>query len=199
MRYRTLATESQFQPEPTKGSRFLACVAPASDEAAALAFIARVAHTHADGEHHCWAWRLAPDQTRSWDAAEPRGSAGRPILAQIEGHDLHFTVAVVVRWFGGTKLGVGGLMRAYGGAAGMALDRADVVARVTATTLSFTHSYDDTHAVLGALAGLPTTILDTRYDTDVTVTLTIDADQAEALIAALRDRTGGRVIAQQAD
>ncbi len=109
----TLQEPVRLQQEIRK-SRFLALAAPVDDTNAALAYIAQVSTT--DATHNCWAYRIGANY-RFNDDGEPGGSAGRPILAAIEGQGLDRVAVVVTRWFGGIKLGVGGLVRAYGGCA----------------------------------------------------------------------------------
>ena len=108
-------------------SRFLAWTAAAADETAARAFIAEAGRVHHDARHVCWAWRLgrsaSPAEARG-DGGEPAGTAGEPILAALRKADLVDCVGVVLRWFGGIKLGTGGLARAYGEAAALALEAA---------------------------------------------------------------------------
>src|SRR5687768_18408079 len=105
-----------------KGSRFLAVIGPAADEAAAKARLATLEREFPDATHHCWAWRLgSPPRERSSDAGEPAGTAGVPILQVLRGAGLSDAQAVAVRWFGGTRLGKGGLARAYAAAAREAL------------------------------------------------------------------------------
>jgi uncharacterized YigZ family protein len=195
VRYLTLAEPSDYAAEPVRGSRFVATLAPVADEAAAMVVVRAAEAAHPDADHCCWAWRLRDGRTRSWDAGEPRGSAGRPILAQLEGHEVFDVVAVVIRHFGGTKLGVGGLMRAYGGTAGMALDRARIVEVAATVELVVEHTYSDTNAVEAALAAVPATIVDAAYDVGVRLVLRVEESAADTLAAALRDRTAGRVTA----
>ncbi|MFA5663725.1 YigZ family protein [Castellaniella sp.] len=95
-------------------SRFLALAGPITSAEAASEFLQ--AHAHAGASHHCWAWRLG-QQYRFHDDGEPGGTAGRPILQAIDGQGCDRVVVLVIRWFGGIKLGTGGLIRAYGGAA----------------------------------------------------------------------------------
>lgn len=109
----TLAGPAAFELE-AKRSRFLARATSVDSPEAALAWLQSVADPQAT--HNCWAYRIGADY-RSSDDGEPGGSAGRPILAAIEGQGLDQVVVVVTRWYGGTNLGVGGLIRAYGGAA----------------------------------------------------------------------------------
>jgi len=127
----TLAAEASLQQEIRK-SRFLARAAPVDAAEKAAAFIAR-AGDH-DASHNCWAWRIGATYRFS-DDGEPGGSAGRPILAAIDGQGLDRVAVVVSRWFGGIKLGVGGLVRAYGGCAAECLrvaQRRHIVERVHA-------------------------------------------------------------------
>jgi putative IMPACT (imprinted ancient) family translation regulator len=101
-----------------RGSRFVAVVAPAADEPAARAVLAALRAELPDATHHPWAWRLGdPPRERSADAGEPAGTAGAPILRELRAAGLQDAVGVVARWFGGTKLGKGGLARAYAAAA----------------------------------------------------------------------------------
>ena len=104
----TLAGPATFELE-AKRSRFLARAAPVESPEAALAFLHEVADPQAT--HNCWAYRIGADY-RSSDDGEPGGSAGRPILAAIEGQGVDQVMVVVTRWYGGIKLGAGGLVRA---------------------------------------------------------------------------------------
>lgn len=104
-----------------KKSRFLALARPVQQPDAALAIIKSL--HHADARHHCWAWRMGEDYRFS-DDGEPGGTAGRPILQAIDGRQADQLVVVVIRWFGGIKLGTGGLVRAYGGTAAECLREA---------------------------------------------------------------------------
>jgi putative IMPACT (imprinted ancient) family translation regulator len=195
VRRRTLAAPFTWDADPVKGSRFRAVLVPVTDAEAAQAAVRAVEAGHPDADHCCWAWRLRDGSSRTWDAAEPRGSAGRPILQQLEGHGVSDLLAVVLRQFGGTKLGVGGLMRAYGGTAGMALDRAPLVEVADTVDLVVEHDYADTSPVEAVLAGASAATVSTGYDTRVRRVIRVEAAAAEGLIDALRDRTAGRVVA----
>ena len=192
MPYRTLAGPSTFEDEPVKGSRFVALVAPCASEEEALAVVGEARERWPDASHHTWAYTLRDGRHRTSDAGEPGGSAGRPILAQIQGHGLCDVVAVVVRWFGGTKLGVGGLIRAYGGCAGRALDRAEVVEVTPTVELTVRHAYDDVGAVQAVVASLGLEVLETRWEQEVTLVLRVPEPRREEVRSALLDRTAGR-------
>lgn len=131
-----------------KGSRFLAVLGPADGEEAAKAGLAAVARRFPDATHHCWAWRVgAPPRERSSDAGEPAGTAGVPILQVLRGAGLSDVLAVVVRWFGGTKLGKGGLARAYASAAREALQALPVAVRVPIVRFALQIPYERVGAV----------------------------------------------------
>lgn len=113
----TLASETIFEEE-IKKSRFQAIAAPVENEQQVKMFMEK--HLDLTTTHQCWAWKIGHN-VRFNDDGEPSGTAGRPILATIEGNDLTNAIVLVNRWYGGIKLGTGGLVRAYGGCAGQCL------------------------------------------------------------------------------
>jgi uncharacterized YigZ family protein len=127
-RYLTLASPAVAELE-VKRSRFVCNVAPVESEEAARAFVEQVRSGSRDARHHCTAFVLGPDGAtqRSNDDGEPSGTAGAPMLDVLRGRGLSDVVAVVTRWFGGTLLGTGGLIRAYGDAVTAALEAARLV------------------------------------------------------------------------
>lgn len=122
MAHRTIAREAEHE-ELVKGSRFLARVAPAAALEEAEAFVEAVRALHGDATHNCWAWRVGAEMRHS-DDGEPGGTAGRPMLEVLLKRGLDGVAMVVTRYYGGTKLGAGGLARAYAGSAARALDLA---------------------------------------------------------------------------
>lgn len=127
--YRTIAAPVEF-PRKIERSDFLGIAFPATSEEEFFAELARIGKRDFDATHHCWAYRLfAGSRSRSSDAGEPSGTAGKPILAAIEGAALHDLGVIVVRWYGGVKLGTGGLSRAYRDTAAEALKLATPVDR----------------------------------------------------------------------
>lgn len=196
---RTLAAPSTFELPPVKGSRFLASLAPVESEDEASAFIAQLRAAMPDATHHCWAWTLASGRSRCSDDGEPGGSAGRPILARIEGKELEDVVVVVSRWYGGTKLGVGGLIRAYGGCAGKALDAAEILERPRTRSLALSFDYSDTAAIQSVLSAEGLSPGATTYGAQVEQTLAVPEDSAARIAAALIDATAGRARARWLD
>jgi uncharacterized YigZ family protein len=111
--YRTIARPAEFR-QKIERSEFLGVAFPVTAEAEFFEELSRIEKRDFDATHHCWAFRLfAEERTRSSDAGEPSGTAGKPILAAIEGAGLHDIGVIVIRWYGGVKLGTGGLSRAY--------------------------------------------------------------------------------------
>ena len=119
----TLASETIFE-EDIKKSRFQAIAAPVENEQQVKIFLEK--YLDLTTTHQCWAWKIGHN-VRFNDDGEPSGTAGRPILATIEGNDLTNVIVLVNRWYGGIKLGTGGLVRAYGGCAGQSLRLAEKI------------------------------------------------------------------------
>lgn len=180
-----------------KHSRFIAQAAPVSSAEAALAFITRISDV--DATHNCWAYRIG-DEYRSSDDGEPSGTAGRPILAAIDGQGYDQVVAVVTRWYGGIKLGAGGLVRAYGGAAAECLRLGERRALVIVREISLTCSFDDLGSVHAALPGHAAEKLSEEFDeSGAKLRLRLPAGQVDALKNHLRDATRNRVRFAESD
>ena len=128
--YHTLRGRAEFRQKIDR-SDFLGIAFPIDTEGAFFAELYRIAKQMHDATHHCWAFRLFEQQrARGADAGEPSGTAGRPILSAIESAGLFDAAIIVVRWFGGIKLGTGGLSRAYRDTATGTLRRAEIVERI---------------------------------------------------------------------
>lgn len=141
--YQTLANPVEgFLKE--KGSKFYTHAFPVKDEEEISKRLSELQDKYSDARHHCYAWSLGTkgDQFRMNDAGEPSGTAGKPIYGQIQSYGLTNVLIVVVRYFGGTKLGTGGLIQAYKEACRIALDKADIVSRYVEDTLTVTCSYE---------------------------------------------------------
>ena len=143
--YRTLKASSRGSYKE-KGSRFLAFAFPVNSESAIRAHLEDLRREYFDARHHCYAWMLGAEKQRyrAADDGEPAHSAGDPILGQIRSHDITNVLIVVVRYFGGVKLGVGGLITAYREAASDALRSATVIEEEVMASLKFTYPYDRT-------------------------------------------------------
>lgn len=171
-----------------KGSQFLAWIGPAADEGAARLALDGLARRYPDASHHCWAWRVgSPPRERSSDAGEPSGTAGVPILQVLRGAGLSDVLAVVVRWFGGTKLGKGGLARAYAGAAREALAALPVVRRVPTVRIAVEVPYERVGAVKRLIHPPEVELESEEYGASARLALVVHEDRREALLEALAD------------
>ena len=185
----TLAAPASHAIE-VKHSRFLAQAAAVESPADALAFLGEIARTPAT--HHCWAWRIGGDY-RSSDDGEPAGTAGRPILAAIDGQGFDRVMVVVTRWYGGVNLGAGGLVRAYGGAAAECLRTAPRLPLVDWRELDIRAGFDDTGPVHATLAAHGAQRLSEAFDAHgLHLRVRLPADRVDALAAQLRDATRNR-------
>lgn len=185
--YRSIeaASEGLFKDN---GSRFIALAYPVETEEQVKDIVAGLKKEYHDARHHCYAYRLGHlgDRFRANDDGEPSGSAGRPILGQIDSAGLSDVLVVVVRYFGGIKLGIPGLIRAYKTSTADALEHAKVVEKVAGLSFRIRFDYLDMNAVMKVLKdlSLPVSgqIFDTQCSVDVRVRLT--------LVEAFRERMG---------
>ena len=175
-----------------KKSRFIAHAACVTSQAESLDFYESVMDTQAT--HNCWAWRIN-FQIRSSDDGEPSGTAGRPMLNVIERRNLENVVVVVTRYFGGIKLGVGGLVRAYSGSTAKCLDRAGIVELFPMSEYTIKAAFEWTSSVHGLLDQFGAEKLDENYD-DEGMVLKIRCRQADygKLASGLRDASRGQVV-----
>ncbi len=174
-----------------KHSRFLAQAAPVDSADLALAFLREIGDPAAT--HNCWAYRIGQEY-RSSDDGEPAGTAGRPILAAIDGQGFDRVMVVVTRWYGGIKLGAGGLVRAYGGAAAECLRLAARQPLIALTTVELACPFDDLGHVHGALAVHGAAKQDKEFDEHgARLRVQLPADRVDALKSQLRDATRNRV------
>jgi uncharacterized YigZ family protein len=163
--YRTLtaATEGLYKD---KGSKFIACACPVKDLEEIKFQIDLLKEQHPKARHICYAYRLgfSPEESRSQDDGEPAGSAGKPILNTILSLNLHFTLVAVVRYFGGTLLGVPGLIHAYKEASAEALHQAEIVEIEPLSQLILTFPYADLNEVMKICKKMPIKIVRQEID-----------------------------------
>ncbi len=175
-----------------KKSRFLGFVQPVADRAEAQAIVARLRAEHPDAAHVCWAL-LAGGQSAAVDDGEPGGTAGRPMLDVLRHQDLEGVLAAVVRYFGGIKLGAGGLVRAYTDAVAQALLTVEKVAIVRYTELRCILPYSLEGLLRRELAAAGATLVDVGHDQRVTLAFRIADSAAPALVARLNESASGQL------
>lgn len=193
---RTIAGAGSHEIELRK-SRFIGSVARAESEEEARAFIAAVRKQHWDANHNCTAWVLGPGQRsqRSSDDGEPAGTAGVPMLEVLKRRGVTDTTAVVTRYFGGIKLGAGGLIRAYGQTVSETLDAVGIVERRPLDILKVTVPHDDAGRIEHAIRASAFPLGDVTYGADVSFELTLTPDEAARFRDWIADVSGGRTEA----
>lgn len=183
-----------------RGSRFLAHVERAADEEAARAVVEAARSRHHDARHHCSAYVVGPpgphQVQRAHDDGEPSGTAGAPMLEVLTGRDLSDVVVVVTRWFGGTLLGAGGLVRAYADAAREAVDAAGVVARERRELMRVELPHAEAGRIENALRSSGVQVVDVAYAAAVTLDLAVAPTAVERTHALLAELGGGSLVAE---
>lgn len=188
----TLATASVFEVEIRK-SRFIAHAIPVADRDAAMRALQQLRDAHPAATHVCWAL-LAGGQSGMSDDGEPSGTAGRPILEVLRHHDLDGVLAAVVRYYGGVKLGAGGLVRAYTDAIAGVLQHAERVERIAQARLVVEVGYADEDRVRRWIDQERVSLVGTAYDVGVRLEIELPATACDAARAALIDLTLGKAI-----
>ncbi|MFI7277340.1 YigZ family protein [Streptomyces sp. NPDC049879] len=190
--YETVAGRTVHETEINR-SRFLCALAPVGTEEDAQAFVAEVRAAHPAANHNCWAYVLGADAgvQRSSDDGEPGGTAGLPMLQMLLRREVRFTAAVVTRYFGGIKLGAGGLIRAYGGVVGAALDVAGTVTRRRLRLATVTVGHERAGRLENDLRATGHAVREVEYGAEVTIGVGLPAGDVEAFRAWLAGATGG--------
>ncbi|KAL8531493.1 hypothetical protein ACS0TY_008184 [Phlomoides rotata] len=184
--FNTIKERVTFHKE-IKKSRFIAIAAPISDERSAFSFLSEVRDPRAS--HNCWAYK-AGDQFRSSDDGEPSGTAGKPIYSAIANSGIDRVMVVVIRYFGGIKLGTGGLVRAYGGVAAECLRNAPTCVVKSKVPMGLEVPFDLVGALYHHLQSFQVVDIKQDYDTGkdnmIMVTFKVDFDRAQSLEEALK-------------
>lgn len=190
-------TELNTYQEDIRKSRFVAIASPARDPDEALRFFTD--HSVSTATHNCWAYRIGSEY-RFNDDGEPGGTAGRPILQAIEGQQCDRVAVLVVRWFGGIKLGPGGLIRAYGGVAAQCLRLGSRTELVDEEQIVLRCAFGEMALVQSRLAAFRARIQAEEFDVQgVSWQVAVPREQASALIAAFIDFTRGQGEYQRED
>jgi uncharacterized YigZ family protein len=190
------ATTHRIEHEVSR-SRFIATLGNAATVAAAREFIAAIRTEMPDASHHVYAFKVGYGASVTEglsDDGEPTGTAGPPIMAVLRGADIGDAVLVVTRYFGGTKLGTGGLVRAYGDAARAVIAATPTCEKVERQQLGISIPYSLYERLKLIAAAHHATIDDETFEADVTLYLTMPLESVEAFTAAVREVSAGRVI-----
>lgn len=191
MDYKTLAADSTSVSKE-KMSKFIAFARPVTSAAEAREFIDSVARKYHDARHVCWAYMIGAARTEflSSDNGEPSGTAGKPILGQINSLGLTDVAIAVVRYFGGIKLGTSGLIQAYREAARSALDAGEIITLSEMSTVSFNFPYLAMNDVMRLVKTLELKIVSQTFDNTCSMTISCTLDDRPAILARLGDIDG---------
>lgn len=184
--------------ETMKRSKFIATVTHASTKEEVKRFLAIIKNEFPDATHHCWAYVAGPpgDTARVGmsDDGEPHGTAGKPILSVLLHSEIGEIVAVVTRYFGGTKLGTGGLVRAYSGSVKNALAGLSVKEKRDVLSLTVTLDYSTITAVKQLMKSFDSEIIEENYSADVSLKIALPKNKEERFTRAITNLTGGKIV-----
>lgn len=185
--YKTIAGPSEGIYRE-KGSKFIALAFPVESEAEVKEKLAEIQKQYFDARHHCYSYILGPnkDAYRLNDNGEPSGTAGRPIHGQLLSKDLTNTLVIVVRYFGGIKLGVSGLINAYKTAAKDALDHATIIEKTVDETYKVSFDYSVMNSVMQLLKDPYVSILGQGYEDRYLITFKTRRREADRIVTALK-------------
>ena len=178
-----------------RSSKFLSYAYPVTSEEQIKEYLEALSKQYYDATHHCYAWRLGAhgEHFRANDDGEPSGTAGKPILGQLLSKDITDCLVVVVRYFGGTKLGVSGLIQAYREAAADVLEVADVVERTVDTVLRIDFSYMVMNDVMRIIKEESPRVVEQTFDNLCTMTLAVRQSKAQMLLGKLSKVSGATI------
>ena len=189
--YRTIAqpVKGEFKD---RGSKFIAFAYPITTDTEVKAIVTQLKAEHAKARHHCWALRLSPDRSvfRVNDDGEPAGTAGRPILNVLLSHNLTNVLVVVVRYFGGTLLGVPGLINAYKSATEEAVKAADVIEKVVTEVYRLRFDYVLMNEVMRVIKAENLEVLVQRMELNCELEIGIRKSNVERVLGALQQLRG---------
>ncbi|MFQ5518659.1 MAG: YigZ family protein [Mariprofundus sp.] len=180
-----------------KRSRFISDIGHAENKANALAFIEQVKKREPDARHHCWAY-IAGHPTQSIergssDAGEPQGTAGKPMLNVLQHKQIGEIVVVVSRYFGGIKLGAGGLVRAYSSSVQQAVEALPITQRIATTPATLQIPFEMENSIRHLLAKMAIEIKDVVYQSTVTFHVEVELEQAATFEEAITNKSHGKV------
>jgi len=196
--YKTVKQYGEGEIEEKK-SRFLGKVKPVSTEEEAIAFIESIKKQYWDARHNCYAFIIGEnsESIRCSDDGEPSGTAGKPMLEVLQNNGLKNVVAVVTRYFGGTLLGTGGLVRAYTQATQAALEEAQVATMTLMSVLAIKTDYNAVGKIKYMFAQADILVQNEEYGVDVTITIAVPLSEKEAMQKEIVEATNGKVSIEE--
>ncbi len=195
--FKTISADSEGQFRD-RGSRFIARAFPVATEEEIKGRIAILRKEYHDARHQCFAWRLGPEMERYRinDDGEPSGSAGRPIFGQIQSRELTNILVVVIRYFGGKLLGVGGLINAYKTSASNALENANIIEKRVEKLLKLQFSYDAMNPVMNIIKEFGLVFDNQHFDINCKLNLSVWSRQIGEVTDRFAKIEGCRIISE---
>ena len=196
--YKTVKQYGEGEIEEKK-SRFLGKIKPVETEEEAVAFIESIKKQYWDARHNCYAFIIGEhsESIRCSDEGEPSGTAGKPMLEVLQNNGLKNVVAVVTRYFGGTLLGTGGLVRAYTQATQAALEEAQIATMTLMSVLTVQTDYNAIGKIKYMFAQADTLIMGEEYGVDVAVTIAVPVAEKEAMQKKIIEATNGKATIEE--
>ncbi|MFD2179059.1 YigZ family protein [Veronia pacifica] len=184
--------------EEIKKSRFITYLAHTSGQEQAKAFVDNIKKKHADARHNCWGFVAGrPENSMLWgfsDDGEPSGTAGKPILAQLTGSNVGEITAVVTRYYGGIRLGTGGLVKAYGGGVQKALSLLITNERAIVVQMQFSCEYSHIALIENILSSHNAVQVNAEFSHNILITVEVDARVSDLVADEIFSRTRGQVV-----
>ncbi len=182
--------------EKVKGSRFIGTASPIETEEEAIEFIDEMKKEFHSASHNCWAWKIGVGKAQKYrynDSGEPSGTAGQPIMKAIDSTRISNVCVVITRYFGGVKLGKGGLMRAYGQTAYSVLKSSEPSRKFAVESLTFEADFDFVSMVHFIIESFDAELVDSRYEDKVSFVVNVRASRAADFKGKLTEATNGRI------
>lgn len=184
----TTASEGLFTD---RGSKFIAYAFPIKSEEEIKEYLEEIKKEHWKARHHCYAWRLGTDGNmyRANDDGEPSGTAGKPILGQLDSFEITDTLVVVVRYFGGTKLGVGGLINAYKSAAIDALTKVEIIEKTIDNYYEIIYDYSVTSQIMNFVNHYELKIVSQSFGEKAIMNFSIPISKTDVILDFLKEKS----------
>jgi len=205
--YKTINEHHEFEIFKIKWSRFIGNVFYITNKEEAEQHIKDIQEKYHDATHNCYAYsygtnvnfdlfgnlEITADSFKQSDDGEPSNTAGKPILAQIQGHKLHNVLVVITRYFGGTLLGVGGLIQAYGETAKQVIEHAEVIETEILKTVEITYHFDLMPIIRNLIHKYDAKVIEEKYEEQVTMNIEINSGNVEDFKKALTESSQGQI------
>lgn len=193
-----IPVQSMVFEEEIKKSVFITHLAHTPSSDYAKLFVEKIKSKYPDARHHCWGYIAGrPEDSMLWgfsDDGEPSGTAGKPILAQLNGSGVGEITAVVTRYSGGIKLGTGGLVKAYGGGVQQALKQLQTIEKKITTCLELRLDYASVPLAQSIVAQFEAVVIDSLFAEQVVLTIEVDKRRAHDFTLSVINRSGARIL-----